>query len=126
MGAVLSKHRSARADMTLVLSKNYVVPVGVAEVRSDRVTGFREKPNLGLDVTMGCLVLSNSCVAILKEVTSQGRSKDIMAHFVPKVIERRMNVAPFFVDGFWHDLGSQDAYDRLDAREVDKNLGFLN
>ena len=66
VGAVLGKHRSAQADMTLVLSKNYAVPVGVATVRGDRVVGFREKPNLGLDVTMGCLAMSSSCVTILK------------------------------------------------------------
>jgi len=126
LGAVLSKHRSTLADMTLVLSKNYAVPVGVAEVRDDRVVRFREKPNLGLDVTMGCLVISNSCIPVLQEVTSEGRSKDIMANFVPRVIERGMNVAPFFLEGFWHDLGSQEAYDRLDAGQVEKSLGFLD
>ena len=126
VGAVLSKHRSARADMTLVLSKNYAVPVGVAEVRRDRVVGFREKPNLGLDVTMGCLVMSNSCVAILKKVTSQGQSKDIMAHFVPRVIERRMKVAPFYLDSFWYDIGSTEAFERLDDVTLDKNVGFLH
>jgi mannose-1-phosphate guanylyltransferase len=126
VGAVLSKHRSAHADVTLVLSKNYAVPVGVAEVRGDRVVKFREKPNLGLDVTMGCLVVSSSCVAVLKEVTSEGESKDIMTHFVPRVIERRMNVTPFFMEGFWHDLGSQEAFDRLDLKEVEKSLGFLD
>ena len=126
VGAVLSKHRTARADMTLVLSKNYAVPVGVAEVRKGRVVGLREKPNLGLDVTMGCLVISESCVPVLEEVTSQGLIKDIMSHLVPRVIERGMNVAPFFLEGFWHDLGSQEAYDRLDQKEVEKNLGFLD
>jgi mannose-1-phosphate guanylyltransferase len=126
VGAVLGKHRSAKADITLVLSKNYTVPVGVAEVRKDRVVGFREKPNLGLDVTMGCLVISSSCVATLKEVTSGGKNRDIMSHFVPRVIERRMKVTPFFLDGFWHDLGSQEAYEKLDAGEVEKHLGFLD
>ena len=125
VGALLSKHRSAQADMTLVLSKNYTVPVGVAEVEGDRVVGFREKPNLGLHVTMGCLVISNSCVPILQAVTSQGKSRDIMTHFVPSVIERRMNVAPFYLEGFWHDVGSQEAYERLDAAEVKKHLAFL-
>jgi NDP-sugar pyrophosphorylase family protein len=47
--AVLSKHRTARADMTLVLSKNYTVPLGVAEVRKGRVVGFKE-PRLSLEV----------------------------------------------------------------------------
>jgi NDP-sugar pyrophosphorylase family protein len=58
-------------------------------------------------------------------VTSQGKSRDIMTHFVPSVIERRMNVAPFYLEGFWHDVGSQEAYERLDAAEVKKHLAFL-
>jgi len=126
VGAVLRKHRTSHSDLTLVLSKRYAVPVGVAEVRGDRIVGFREKPNLGLDVTMGCLVVSKSCLPVLEEVTAESRSRDIMSHFVPKVIQRRMEVMPFFMDGFWHDLGSQEAYDRLDPREVEKNLGFLD
>jgi mannose-1-phosphate guanylyltransferase len=126
VGAVLSKHRSARADMTLVLSKNYAVPVGVAKVRGDRVVGFREKPNLGHDVTMGCLAMSRSCVPILKQVTSQGHSRDIMTHLVPSVIERGKRVVPFFLDSFWYDIGSTEAFERLDDATLEKHMGFLD
>lgn len=126
VGAVLGKHRSARADMTLVLSKNYAVPVGVAEVRGDRVVGFREKPNLGLDVTMGCLAMSRSCVTILRQVTSRGERRDIMGHLVPKVIERRKRVAPFYFDSFWYDVGSTEAFERLDDVTLGMNMGFLD
>ncbi len=126
VGAVLNKHLSAHADMTLVLSKNYSVPVGVAEVRRDRVVGFREKPNLGLEVTMGCLAMSNSCVGILRQLTSRGRTSDIMAHFVPRVIERGKRVAPFYLDSFWYDVGSTEAFERLDDVTLGQNVGFLD
>lgn len=124
--AVLSKHRAAHADMTLVLSKNYAVPVGVAKVRGERVVAFQEKPNLGLDVTMGCLAMSKSCVAILRQITSGGENRDIMGHLVPKVIERKKRVAAFYLDSFWYDVGSTEAFERLDDATLGKYMGFLD
>jgi mannose-1-phosphate guanylyltransferase len=126
VGAVLSKHRSSRADMTLVLSKNYAVPVGVAQVRGDRVVKFREKPDLGLTVTMGCIAMSHSCVGILRQITSRGQKRDIMGHLVPRVIERGMKVAPFYLDRFWYDVGSTEAFERLDDATLGSHMGFLD
>ena len=75
---------------------------------------------------MGCLVMSSSCVPILRQVISHGGSKDIMAHFVPKVIGRRKKVVPYYVDSFWYDIGSTEAFERLDDATLDKHLGFLD
>jgi mannose-1-phosphate guanylyltransferase len=111
--------------MTLVLSKDYRVPVGIAQVEGDKVISFKEKPVLPLNVTVGGLVISKDCLPLLRQVTSAGGT-DIMTHFVPKVIGQGMEVSAFFIEGFWYDVGTTEAYEKLDSEIVEKNLGFLD
>jgi len=118
------KHKS-RAAASLVLSRNFTIPVGVAEVRKDRVTGFAEKPRVNMNVTMGCLAISKSCIPILKEATLGGASKDLMTHFVPKLIGSGLKVVPYFMEGFWYDVGTTEAYERLDVRMLEESFKFL-
>jgi mannose-1-phosphate guanylyltransferase len=123
--ALLARKRESRAAVALVLSKEYAVPVGVAEVRKNRVVSFREKPNLNLDVTMGCLVISKSCIPVLRESTAEGGTTDIMTHFVPRVLERGLKVVPFYFKGFWFDVGTTEAYEKLDQEKLEEDLNFL-
>jgi mannose-1-phosphate guanylyltransferase len=121
---LVERHRSEGAALTLVLTKDYQVPVGVAQVSDSRVVAFTEKPTLPLNTTMGCLVMSRGTVPILEEVTSAG-GRDIMTHFVPSVIARGLKVSPYYMEGFWQDIGTIEAYDKLDDRLIEENLGFL-
>lgn len=122
---LVAKHRAEHSALTLVLTTHYRVPVGVAHVEGGRVTAFTEKPTLPLNATIGCLVLSEETLPALREVVKDGGS-DIMTHFIPRVIERGMKVIPFFLDGFWQDIGTIEAYEKLDARVVEENLKFLD
>jgi len=122
---LLDHHRSSRADLSLVLSKTYTMPVGVAEVRGDRVVSFREKPSLEFNVTMGALVMSKSCIPVLRDTTSARAGSDIMTHFVPAVIENKLAVVPYYLDGFWYDVGTTEAYEKMDTKMVEENLRFL-
>jgi mannose-1-phosphate guanylyltransferase len=126
MGSLVAHHESERAAVSLVLSREYKVPVGVAEVQGERVVSFREKPTLPLKVTVGCLVLSKECLPVLTEVTSPEGSADIMTHFVPAVIRKGLKVSPFYIDGFWYDVGTTEAYEKLDSELVETNLRFLD
>jgi mannose-1-phosphate guanylyltransferase len=118
------KHKT-RAAATLVLSRRYSVPVGVAEVSGERIVGFREKPRLDMNVTVGCLTMSESCIPVLRESTGGTGSRDLMTHFVPKLISRGLRVVPFFMDGFWYDIGTTEAYERLDIRRLEDDFKFL-
>jgi mannose-1-phosphate guanylyltransferase len=122
--SLLGEHGKSRADLTLVLSDNYAVPVGIADVKQGRVTGFREKPNLGFDVTTGCMVISKSCVPVLLSTVNDGGT-DMMSHFVPRVLKAKMSVRPFYLKGFWYDVGTTEAYEKLDDDIVERHLGFL-
>ena len=122
--ALLRQHAESRADLTLVLSNNYAVPVGIAEVTRGRISGFREKPNLGFKVTTGCMAISQSCVPVLSS-TVNGGGTDMMSHFVPAVIDAKMNVRPFYLRGFWYDVGTTEAYEKLADETVERHLKFL-
>jgi mannose-1-phosphate guanylyltransferase len=123
---LVAQHEARRSALTLVLSKDYKVPVGVARVENDSVVSFAEKPTLPINVTVGGIVLSKGCVPVLREAASGREAPDIMAHFVPRVIERGMRVSPFYIDGFWYDVGTTEAYEKLDGELVEKNLKFLD
>jgi mannose-1-phosphate guanylyltransferase len=120
------QHRKEGAAASLVLSRDYRLPVGVARVDTRGVVEFQEKPTLPLNVTMGCLVVSKSTLPILAEVTSGESRVDIMTHFVPAVIGRGFRVSPFYIDGFWYDVGTTEAYEKLYPELVDSKLGFLD
>jgi len=122
---LIAHHLSEGAALTLVLTKDYRVPVGVAQVAEGRVVAFTEKPTLPLNTTIGCLVMSKQTVPVLEEVT-EGGGRDIMTDFVPSVIARGMKVSPFYMGGFWQDIGTIEAYDKLDDRLIEENLKFLD
>jgi mannose-1-phosphate guanylyltransferase len=123
---LIAQHGARRSALTLALSRDYKVPVGVARVENDVVTSFREKPTLPLNVTVGCLAVSKECVPILREAAAGQAVPDIMTHFVPRVIESGMLVSPFYIDGFWYDVGTTEAYEKLDSELVERNLKFLD
>lgn len=126
VGELLRVHEDEKAAATLVLSKEYVLPVGIAQVVGNRVVSFEEKPKTEFKVTTGSMVISRRCLPALKQVTSQNTSCDIMTHFIPVVLKKKMRVVPFYLRGFWYDVGTTEAYEKLDKLVVDKTFGFLN
>jgi len=39
-------------------------------------------------------------------------------------LEAKMSVRPFYLKGFWYDVGTTEAYEKLDDT-VERHLGFL-
>ena len=123
---LVGQHQKRNSAVTLVLSREFKAPVGIAKVENDKVVSFAEKPSLPLNVTVGALVVSKDCLPMLREVTSGRESADIMTHFVPRVLESGMLVSPFYIEGFWYDVGTTESYEKLDGELVEKNLKFLD
>lgn len=122
---LIEHHNSKRAALTLVLSDRYHLPVGVADVDDGLVKRFREKPSLGLSVTTGCMVIRSDMTNLLRDVGSKNAKRDLMTHFVPRVLEAGKQVAAYYFSGFWYDVGTTEAYENLENRLIESHLKFL-
>ena len=116
---LLATHRKNEADATLVLSRGYTLPVGTAKVRrGGLVASVREKPNLSISVTTGCMVLGPEAMSLARKLASP-KNTDLMTHLLPAVLKRRMKVAAYFTNEAWFDIGTISNFERLD-REIDR------
>jgi mannose-1-phosphate guanylyltransferase len=122
---LLSRHKSERAAVTLVVSDRYSMPVGVAKVENGIIKSFREKPVLNINVTTGCMVIAKNALHSLEKVSEKRGHKDLMSHFIPSVLKDGSKVAAYYMKGFWYDVGTTEAYERLDNSLIERHLKFL-
>ena len=118
-------HRSAKAGATLVLSKGYTLPVGVATVDEVFVTSLIEKPTYDLSVTTGNMVVNRKAISTLVRMTKETSQPDLMKNFIPALLEKVERLASYYVKDFWYNVGTVDKYLGLEAKTVEKQLGFL-
>lgn len=117
-------HRGKGADATLVLSRGYTLPVGVAKVRNGRVRAMVEKPRMSLNVTMGCMALGPRAMGLAKRA-AKGPKGDLMSDFVPALLRKRYTVASFYTKGIWHDIGTLATYEKVNSELRDEMLSYL-
>jgi len=117
-------HRLAKAGATLVLSKGFMLPVGVAEVSEGLVTSVREKPTYDISITTGNMIINRKAISQLLKMSKKTQN-DLMKNFIPLLLENDTNVASYYVKEFWYDIGTVDKYLGLKDTMVEKHLGFL-
>jgi mannose-1-phosphate guanylyltransferase len=122
---LIDVHRSSRADVTLVLTQAYKVPVGIATIDADgRVVELSEKPELGLNATIGILMLKVNSAKRAVESLNLGYDFDIMGDMIPGMISMGFNVRSYIHDKFWYDVGSIERYEKLDHGKLEELLGL--
>jgi mannose-1-phosphate guanylyltransferase len=124
ISALLATHRRLRADATLVLAKGYVLPVGAAEVNGETVTSFREKPELDLNVTTGCMVAGPKAMVLMKSFAS-AKHTDLMTHFLPELLREGGKVAAFYTAKEWYDVGTVSSFEKLNEELGRHPLSYL-
>ncbi len=116
---MLKEHIRAGAAATLAVSAKYRIPVGVADMSGNQITGFREKPVLDLNVGIGIMALEAKTLDLLEPLSKNKKSVDLMGDLLPDLLRRGEKVMGYRFDDFWLDVGSIEAYEKVDHTLID-------
>ncbi len=101
-------HERSGAALTVAMhSKQVNIDLGVIETAGDRITGWREKPQLDYEVSMGIYVYESRALAHLP---SSGPFQ--FPELVDRLLEVRETVAAFRSDAEWFDIGTVGEHQR--------------
>ncbi len=123
---LLDYHSSQAAVATVALSSGFTVRVGLADLdKNGRIRGFVEKPKLEKPVSIGILVLQGETLRDIETLFPKKRGVDLMKDVVPLLLKKGDPVYGYLSDAFWYDVGSTEAYEKLDHNFIEKSLSFL-
>ena len=113
--AIVEFHREREAALTIAMRHTFVdIDLGVIETRNGFVSGYREKPSLQYDVSMGIYVYDERALAYLPEGPCQ------FPELVLRLVEAGERVAAFRADeADWFDIGTLEEHERA-AREFER------
>ncbi|MEM1873362.1 MAG: nucleotidyltransferase family protein [Acidilobaceae archaeon] len=120
---LLEQHRNADADLTVVVSKSYRVPVGVVSLGDGgRVLDMKEKPLLDLGANIGVLAMKRESFERTLATVNLGCSFDIAGDLIPAMIRAGFSVRAYIFDGVWYDVGSIERYEKLDHEDIERMM----
>jgi len=123
---VLNYHSNKRALATVALASGFTVRVGLADLdKNDKIRGFVEKPKLEKPVSIGIMVLEGEAIKDIEYLQKQKRRVDLMKDLIPHLVEKGKPVYGYLTKAFWYDVGSTEAYEKLDHGSVDKSFAYL-
>ncbi len=123
---LLDYHRRRKAVATVALAAGFTVRVGLADLdKKGKILGFVEKPKLEKPVSIGIMVLEGETLSDIEGLFPKKRGVDLMKDVVPHLVKRGKPVYGYLSDSFWYDVGSTEAYEKLDHRFVERSLSFL-
>jgi mannose-1-phosphate guanylyltransferase len=123
---MLRSHVKRKASATVALAAGFAVRVGVAELDDNgKISGFVEKPTLEKPVSIGILALNGAVLGSMNRLIKKKPELDLMRDVIPHLIEEGKPVYGHLAKSFWYDVGSTEAYEKLDPKLVDETMGFL-
>lgn len=123
---LLDFHKRKKAVATVALASGFTVRVGLADLDKDgKLLGFEEKPKLEKPVSIGIMVLEGETLKDIERLFPRKRGVDLMRDLVPHLVQCGKPVYGYLSDAFWYDVGSTEAYEKLDHQFVERSLAFL-
>ena len=122
----LQHHIDRQASATVALAFGFTVKVGLADLDDDnRIRGFVEKPTLEKPVSVGILAFKGEALRDIEQLEKEGWESDLMRDVIPHLIKIGKPVYGYLTDAFWYDVGSTEAYEKLDHKLVEDLLSHL-
>jgi len=123
---LLNYHSSKHAVATVALASGFTVRVGLADLdKKGKIQGFVEKPKLEKPVSIGIMALEGETLKDIEQLNREKRRVDLMKDLIPRLVENKKPVYGYLSKAFWYDVGSTEAYEKLDHKFVDKSLTHL-
>jgi NDP-sugar pyrophosphorylase family protein len=111
--ALVRFHREQDALLTVATQARQVdLELGVIESSNGRITGYREKPSLSFDVSMGVYVYDAAALRYIPDGSCQ------FPDLVLTLVQAGERVACYRSDAEWYDIGTFGEYERA-LRDVE-------
>lgn len=115
-------HRERKAALTVAMhSRRVEIDLGVIESSDGYITGYREKPSLDYDVSMGIYVYEPSALA---HIPQNGAFQ--FPDLVHALISAGEQVAAYRTDAEWYDVGTFDELERATAVFTERPEAFAD
>jgi len=126
VGDLVRYHFNKRASATVALASGFTVRVGLADVdKRGKIRGFVEKPQLEKPVSIGIMVLNGGILLDVERLSRGKHRLDLMGDLIPHLIKAGKPVYGYLSKAFWYDVGSMEAYEKLNHRLIEKSLSYL-
>jgi len=123
---LLNYHLKKHALATVALATGFTVRVGLADLdKNGKIHGFVEKPKLEKPVSIGIMMLEGETLQDIEQLHKEKRRVDLMKDLVPHLVGKGKAVYGYLSKAFWYDVGSTEAYEKLDHRFIDKSFSYL-
>ena len=125
---MVNYHKKRKALATVALASGFSVRVGLAEIDEEgKILGFVEKPVLERPVSIGVVVLDGKVLGYMDSLQKSIESEeiDLMRDVIPYLLKLDKPVYGYLTDAFWYDVGSTEAYEKLNPKMVEDLMSFL-
>jgi len=123
---LLRFHEDKASSATVALASGFTVRVGLADIDKDgKILGFVEKPKLEKPVSIGILALKGETLEDMEMLMKGKHMLDLMKDVIPHLVKIGKPVYGYLSKAFWYDVGSVEAYEKLDPKLVENTMAHL-